>query len=268
MEGAMSFLILYLLSGLLAGFLAGLLGIGGGLVLVPLLAILFSAQGFSETVIMPLALGTSLATIIFTSVSSMAAHHAKCAVNWRAVRGMAPGTLLGALFSTAMAAHVPSAWLQLVFAIYAGLAATQLLYDFKPVPSRQLPGFAGLTAAGGVVGGVSGLAGVGGAVTSIPFLLWCNVPARTAIGTAAAIGLPVSLSGTVGYVAGGWTMASVPPASLGFVYLPALAAIVIATMLSAPLGARASHSLPVQALKKMLAAVLYLVTLRMVLSWA
>ena len=264
----MSFLILYALSGLVAGFLAGLLGIGGGLVLVPVLVVLFSAQGFSEAAIMPLALGTSLATIIFTSISSMRVHHAKGAVDWPTVRRMAPGIVCGALLSTALAAFLAPSMLKLMFAVYAGLAATQLICNIQPRPSRQLPGPAGLAAAGGVVGGISVLAGVGGAITSIPFLLWCNVPARVAIGTAAAIGLPVAVSGTLGYISNGLAVADLPDLSLGFVYLPALAAIVVATVVSAPLGARASHSLPVPLLKKGLAAVLYAVTLRSLLAWA
>jgi uncharacterized membrane protein YfcA len=264
----MDFLIFYLLSGLLAGFLAGLLGIGGGLVLVPVLVVLFAAQGFPDTVIMPLALGTSLATIMFTSVSSMCAHHARGAVNWRTVRGMAPGIVIGALLSTALAAHLAPFVLKLVFAVYAGLAATQMLCDMKPPASRQLPGGGGLNAAGAVIGGISVLAGVGGAVTSIPFLLWCNVPARVAIGTAAAIGLPVAVSGTLGYIGNGWGAENLPRFSLGFVYLPALGTVVFATVLSARLGAHASHRLPVPLLKKMLAVVLYAITLRSLTAWA
>ena len=264
----MSFLILYALSGLVAGFLAGLLGIGGGLVLVPVLVVLFAMQGFPEPAIMPLALGTSLATIVFTSVSSMSAHHAKGAVDWRTVRRMAPGIVGGALASAALAASLSPSALKLVFPVYAGLAATQLICNVQPPASRQLPGPGGLAAAGGVVGGISVLAGVGGAVTSIPFLIWCNVPARVAIGTAAAIGLPVAVSGTLGYISNGLAVADLPDLSLGFVYLPALAAIVVATVVSAPLGARASHSLPVPLLKKGLAAVLYAVMLRSLLAWA
>lgn len=263
----MSILVLYLLAGLVAGFLAGLLGIGGGLVLVPVLVLLFAMQGFPDAAIMPLALGTSLATIVFTSVSSMCAHHAKGAVDWRTLRRMTPGIVAGALASTALAAHLSPSALKLMFAIYAGLAATQLICNIQPPASRQLPGPGGLAAAGGVVGGISVVAGVGGAVTSIPFLIWCNVPARVAIGTASAIGLPVAVTGSLGYIGYGLTV-DLPPFSLGFVHLPALAAIVMATVLAAPLGARASHRLPVPILKRALAAVLYAVTLRSLLAWA
>lgn len=263
----MSILLLYLVSGLLAGFLAGLLGIGGGLVLVPVLVLLFDAQGFPESAIMPLALGTSLATIVFTSVSSMWAHHAKRAVDWRTTRRMTPGIVAGALASVALAAQLSPAALKLIFAVYAGLAATQLICNFQPPASRQLPGRAGLAVAGTVVGGISVLAGVGGAVTSIPFLLWCNVPARVAIGTASAIGLPVAVAGSLAYAAHGLA-ADLPPYSIGFIHLPAVAAIVVATVVAAPWGARASHRLPVPVLKKALGAVLYAVTVRSLIAWA
>lgn len=263
----MSYLMVYAASGLVAGFLAGLLGIGGGLVLVPVLVVLFSAQGFAEPVIMPLALGTSLGTIVFTSVSSMSAHHAKGAVDWKTVQGMAPGIVGGALLSTALATYLAPSLLKLFFAVYAGLAATQLMWDCKPPASRRLPGAGGLAAAGGVVGGISVFAGVGGAVTSIPFLLWCNVPARVAIGTASAIGLPVAISGTLGYVYYGLAAVDLPHFTLGYVYLPALAAIVATTVVSAPLGARASHRLPMPILKKVLAAMLYVATLRALFAW-
>lgn len=263
----MTILLLYLLSGLVAGFLAGLLGIGGGLVLVPVLVLLFDLQGFPEPTIMPLALGTSLATIVFTSVSSMLAHHAKGAVDWGTLKRMTPGIAAGALASTALAAHLSPWALKLIFVVYAGLAATQLVFNVQPPASRQLPGAGGLSAAGGVVGAISVLAGVGGAVTSIPFLMWCNVPARVAIGTASAIGLPVAIAGSLGYVCNGLA-ADLPPASLGFIHLPALAVIVIATVLAAPGGAQASHRLPVPILRKALAGVLYAVALRSLLAWA
>ena len=261
----MSILVFYLLTGLVAGFLAGLLGIGGGLVMVPVLVALFTMQGFPEPAIMPLALGTSLATIVFTSVSSMSAHHAKGVVDWRTLRRMTPGIVAGALASIVVATHLSPSALKLIFAVYAGLAATQLICNIQPQASRQLPGPGGLAAAGGMVGLISVLAGVGGAVTSIPFLIWCNVPARVAIGTASAIGLPVAVAGSLGYIAYGRT-ADLPPFSLGFVYLPALAAIVIATVLTAPLGVRASHRLPVPILRRALAVVLYAVTLRSLLA--
>jgi uncharacterized membrane protein YfcA len=251
-----------------AGFFAGLLGIGGGLVLVPVLVVLFTMQGFPDSMVMPLALGTSLATIVFTSVSSMRAHHAKGAVDWRTLRRMSPGIVAGALASAALAANLSPSALKLLFALYAGLAATQLICNVQPPASRKLPGPVGLAAVGGVVGGISVFAGVGGAVTSIPFLIWCNVPARVAIATASAIGLPVAAAGTLGYVSHGLAVPALPPFSLGYVHLPALGAIVLASVLAAPAGVRASHRLPVSILRKALAAVLYAVTLRSLLAWA
>ena len=233
--------------------------------LVPVLVLVFTAQGVSPATIMPLALGTSLATIVFTSMSSMRAHHAQGAVDWRTVQRMTPGIVVGALASSAAARLLSTATLEIIFTIYTGLAATQLVLDIRPPASRQLPGRAGLVAAGSVVGGISVLAGVGGAITSIPFLIWCNVPARVAIGTAAAIGFPVAVAGSLGYLAAGLT-AELPPFSVGYIHLPALGTIAFATVLTAPLGARASHRLPVPILNRALAAVLYLTTLRFLLG--
>ena len=140
----MDIFVLYGLAGLAAGFLAGLLGIGGGLILVPVLVVLFAMQGFPEAIIMPLALGTSLATIVFTSIASLRAHHAKGAVDWGTLRRMAPGIVAGALASTALAAHLSSSALELLFAVYAALAATQLICNVQPPAARQLPGPTGL----------------------------------------------------------------------------------------------------------------------------
>jgi uncharacterized membrane protein YfcA len=266
-EDIVSYLICYMLAGIAAGFLAGLLGIGGGLVLVPALALLFALQGFPADAIMQLALGTSLASIVFTSASSARAHHAKGAVDWLVLRRMAPGIVAGALLSAWLAARLSGPTLQLFFAVYAGLAATQLVCEVRPRTGCRLPGLPGLAVTGAVVGLTAGLAGVGGAIAAIPFFLWCNVPARIAIGTSAAIGLPVALAGSVGYIAQGLS-AEVPEFSVGYLYAPALVAIVVTGLLAVPLGARVSHSMPVPALKKILAAVLYAVMLRAVFAGA
>ena len=263
----MGFMICYMLAGLAAGFLAGLLGIGGGLVLVPVLALLFAMQDFPADAIMQLALGTSLASIVFTSASSARAHHAKGAVDWLVLRRMAPGIVIGALLSAWLAARLSGSTLQLFFAVYAGLAATQLVCEVRSRAGCRLPGFAGLAVAGTAVGLTAGLAGVGGAIAAIPFFLLCNVSARVAIGTSAAIGLPVALAGSVGYIAQGLS-ADVPAFSLGYVYASALVAIVVTSLLAAPAGARVSHRMSVGALKKILAVVLYAVMLRAVFAGA
>lgn len=263
----MTYLIVYALSGALAGFAAGLLGLGGGVILVPILASLFSLQGFHESVVMPLALGTSLAAVAFTSATCATAHHRQRSIEWHAVRRMTPGIMVGTMLAASAAAYMSASVLRLIFAVYVGLIATQLLCNFTPRSRRALPGRAGLTLAGALLGMTSGLAGVGGATASIAFLIWCNVPSRVAIATAAVIALPLAASGTVGYVAHGIGVADLPPYALGYVYVPALAAIVAGVVLAAPLGARCAYRLPVAALKTALATVLYCVLLRSALSW-
>ena len=257
------FLLVYLALGLGAGFIAGLLGVGGGLVMVPVLTWAFVQQGFASAYNMHLALATSLAVIVLTSLSSLRAHHAHGAVDWTAVRRIAPGILIGTLLGSLAAAWLSDTLLRAFFTLFMFYAATQMLLGFKPTPSRGLPGWPGMTLAGGVIGLVSSWVGIGGGTLSVPFLTWCNAGLRRAIGTASAIGLPIALAGTAGYALSGRAVSGLPPASLGFVYLPALAAIAAGSWLTAPLGAKATHRWPVATIKKIFAGVLYLVGLRM-----
>jgi uncharacterized membrane protein YfcA len=262
-KSTMAELLLYLALGLAGGFLAGLLGIGGGFVVVPGLLAVFVAHHLPESMAMPLAVGTSLATILFTSVSSVRAHHARAAVDWRVLRRMAPGVAVGAGLGATLAGHVPSEGLKTVFAIYAAVVATQMLLGRNAGGKRALPGSFGLSSAGGVIGGLSAMVGVGGATLSVPYLLWCRVPMRTAIGTASAMGFPIAMAGAAVYVLSGLKMNELPPLSVGFVYLPALAGVVVSSIVTAPLGAQVSHQLPVIALRRAFAVVLYVVAARM-----
>ncbi|WP_306535925.1 sulfite exporter TauE/SafE family protein [Geobacter sp.] len=250
------FLLAYLALGAFAGVLAGLLGVGGGLVIVPILTFLFSAQGLPAPYIAHLALGTSLATIIFTSVSSLRAHHGRGAVDWQVVRRISAGIVAGTLAGSWVAAQLSTRSLKVFFVIFLYYVALQMLLNIRPKPSRQLPGTGGMLGVGGIIGGVSSLVGIGGGSLSVPFMAWCNIPMHTAIGTSAAIGFPIALAGAVGYVANGLTVATLPPWSLGFVYLPALAGIALASVITAPFGARLAHSLPVAGLKKTFAFLL------------
>ncbi len=256
----------YLALGLFAGFIAGLLGVGGGLVIVPVLAIIFTAQHFPEQYVMHLALGTSLASIIFTSLSSLRAHHAHRAVNWKVWREITPGIVSGTLLGSVLAAYLPAYFLKAFFAGFVFYVGTQMLLDIKPKPSRELPGLPGMFAAGNIIGAVSSLVGIGGGTLSVPFMTWCNIKLHQAIGTSAAIGLPIAVAGAIGYVANGWAVGALPPHSLGFVYLPALGAIVAASVLTAPLGAKAAHRLPVGKLKRIFAILLYTLGIRMLMS--
>ena len=255
--------IAYLAIGLIAGFLAGLLGIGGGALIVPILVFVFTAQHFPPEHLLHVALGTSMATIVFTSLSSMRAHHAHGAVDWRIARALAPGMLAGSFGAALLAGWLPTRPLAMLFTALVFLVGTQLLLDLKPRTTRELPGGAGLFAAGAAIGGVSSLAAAGGAFLAIPFLAWCNVSLRRAIGTASATGFPIALAGSAGYVVQGWRAPGLPEASLGYVYLPALGLIAVLSMLAAPFGARLAHRMPVKRLRMVFALMFYALALRM-----
>lgn len=253
----------YIALGLVVGFLAGLLGIGGGMTMVPVLAIMFPAQGFPFETKMQVILATSMATIIFTSISSVRAHHARGAVHWQALLAMAPGILVGSFIGTRVVSHMSTVFLAVFFTCFLFYTATQMLVNFKPKASRTLPGTAGLFAAGMVVGFLSAMVGAGGGFFSVPFLSWCNVPVHTAIGTSAALGFPIAVFTTIGNIFNGWNMPNVPQPSLGYIYLPALVGISVASVLTAPYGARLAHRLPVQTLKRIFAVLLYVLGARM-----
>lgn len=246
------------LLGLCTGFLAGLLGIGGGMVLVPFITIILSARGVSPDLAVKMAIATSMATIIFTSISSVRAHHKRGAVRWDIVKRLAPGIVLGsALASMGVFALLKGAWLALFFAAFVSFSATQMLLDKKPKPTRTLPGTAGQLGAGGVIGFLSGLVGAGGGFVSVPFMTWCNVAMHSAVATSAALGFPIALANALGYVVAGQNVTGLPAGSVGYVFVPALVVIATASVIMAPLGVRAAHALPVKSLKRVFACVLY-----------
>jgi uncharacterized membrane protein YfcA len=256
----------YIGLGLTVGFVAGLLGVGGGLIIVPVLIFLFHAQGMAAGMEPQLALGTSLASILFTSVSSVRAHHRHGAVEWTLVRRITPGILIGTLAGAWLATQMSAQALKIFFVMFLFYAATQMWLDFKPKPHRALPGAMGTTFAGSIIGAVSSWVGIGGGTLSVPYLLWHNLTLHRAIATSAAIGFPIAAAGTIGYVIGGRDTSSLPAHSLGFVYLPALLGIVVGSVLTAPLGARSAHRLPVGPLKRIFAVLLYSLAVRMLFS--
>ena len=256
----------YLMLGSFAGFMAGLLGVGGGAIMVPILTSIFIAEGFPKSEVVHLTLGTSMAAIVFTSISSLRAHHAHGAVLWKVVRGITPGILLGTFGTTFVAAQAPATALTLFFAVFMSYVAVQMLLNIKPKPHRELPGALGMSAVGVGIGGISALVAIGGGTMSVPFMTWCNVKAQHAIGTSAAIGLPIALAGTAGYLVNGWGHSGLPAASFGFVYLPALVPVVLVSMAVAPFGARLAHRLPVATLKRVFAGILLLLVTKMLWS--
>ena len=255
--------LIYLGLGACAGLLAGLLGVGGGIVIVPMLVFVFTWQKLPAPYIQHLALGTSLATIVFTSFSSVRAHHAHRAVNWQVFRRITPGIVAGTLFGSWIAAQLSTPFLKIFFITFTYFVAAQMILDIKPKPSRQLPGFAGFSVIGGGIGIISSLVGIGGGSMSVPFLAWCNVKMHNAIGTSSAIGFPIALSGAVGYLVNGLTVQGLPAYSAGFIYLPALTGIAAASFCTAPLGARLAHRLPVSRLKKIFALLLLIIGTKM-----
>lgn len=243
--------------GVVAGFLAGLLGVGGGLIIVPAMVWVLEAAGVTHQV-QHLALGTSLAVMVFTSFASVRAHHARGAVDWSIVKRMAPAMIVGMLVGSQIAGWIPSHDLKWFFVVYAYVIALQMLADKKPQGGRPLPGPLGLWSSGGVIGVISSFVGIGGGSMSVPFMSWCNVPMPRAIATSAALGWPIALSGTLGYMLSGWGRSGLPAYSAGFVYLPAVATLCLITMRTAPIGARLAHRLPVAKLKKAFAGVMIL----------
>jgi uncharacterized membrane protein YfcA len=254
-----------LLLGSITGFLAGLLGVGGGMMQVPFMTIILTARGLATPLAVKMAIATSMATIMFTSLSSVRAHHGRGAVRWDIVRTLAPGIVAGGLIAGAgIFALIKGSALAVVFAVFVGFSATQMLLDRKPAATRQLPGTPGRLAAGGLIGLVSGLVGAGGAFISVPFMTWCNVTIRHAVGTSAALGFPIALANTLGYVVGGWGVEGGPPGSVGYLWLPGLAVIASASVFTAPLGARTAHNIDVAKLKRIFAVMLYALAAYMV----
>ena len=262
----MEWWIIYLLMGLFVGFFAGLLGIGGGLILVTLMVYLFTMQGFPADRLLHLALGTSITSIVFTSMSSLRAHHKHGAVRWDILRTAVPGLVIGTLLGTVVADQLKSKYLAIFFVIFVYFSAVQMFANVKPKPTRQLPGRSGMTLTATIVGIVSSLVGVGGGVMTIPLMSLCNVPMRQAIGTSAALGLPIAIAGTLGFIVTGLGKDHLPALSLGYVYLPALAGIVIGTFFTVPGGAKKAHSMPVTRLKKIFAVILFVLATKMLFT--
>ncbi len=253
----------YPLLGVFAGFVAGLFGVGGGLTIVPLLFMLYTAQAFPVEHSMHLALGTSMATIVFTSIASMRAHHAHGAVRWDIVRSLAPGLVIGTLSGSLIAAWVPTRPLAMVFTVIVYYASAQMMLDFKPKPHRQLPGTMGMVITGLLFGIVSSLVAAGGGFLTIPFMVFCNVLIHRAVGTSSALGFPIAVAGTIGYIASGLKTQGLPEFSLGYVYLPGFVGVVAVSFLMAPVGARLAHKLPVKQLKRAFGGFLALLATKM-----
>ena len=256
---------LYLACGVAAGFLAGLLGIGGGLVVVPLLMLIFSVQAvMSPDVAMHVAVATSLSCILFTAVSSARAHARRGSVSWHYVRGLAPGIVAGTLLGSFGARCISGFGLRAFFVVFLLCIATQMLLDLYPKASGRTPKAPALAGAGLLIGGVSSLVGLGGGSLTVPFLRWSGVDLHKAVGTSSAVGWFIAVAGTLGFVASGWGDPLLPDWSLGYVSVPATLGIACTSVFFAPVGARLSHALPVSSLRKVFAVFLYITAANMI----
>lgn len=263
----MIWLLAYVVTGAVVGFLAGLLGIGGGMTLVPILAALFSAQMLSADHNVHMALATAMASAAFTSSASVCEHHKHGGVDWATVKLMVPGMLTGSLMSTFASGWLTQRALAIAFAVIVFGAATQMLLGKKPHASRAMPGPLPAFAIGLCIGTLSGLVSAGGTFLILPVMLYCGIAMHVAIGTGAAIGIPVTLIGTLGFIASGWRVPNLPDFHLGFVYLPALGALVAASVLTAPAGARLAQRLPVTTLKRIFALLMYILATKMAATY-
>jgi uncharacterized protein len=246
------------LLGTCTGFLAGLLGIGGGMIMVPFITVILSGRGVAPELAVKMAIATSMATIVFTSVSSVRAHDRRGTVRWDIVKRLAPGIVIGSMIgSLGVFSLLKGSWLAIFFGLFVGFSATQMFLGKKPKSTRQMPGTAGQLTAGGFIGFLSGLVGAGGGFISVPFMTWCNVAIHNAVATSAALGFPIALANVIGYVIAGQSVANLPPASFGYIWLPGLIVIALSSVFTAPWGARAAHALPVGPLKRVFGSILY-----------
>lgn len=259
-----TYFIMLLVLGVASGILAGMLGIGGGLMLVPVLTFFLVESGTPVEHVVHASIGSSLGVILLTSASSARAHHRAGAVKWNIVASFVPGLLLGGLLGSKVAALLPTTELALVFGVFVIFSAYQMFADKKPKPTRILPGKAGMTGIGTVIGAASAMVGAGGGFLSVPFMIWSNVPLRNAVATSAAMGFPIALFSCVGYVSNGWTLEGMPSGYFGYLYLPAILTIGSMSMLFAPVGAKLAHSLPTQIIKKVFALLLAGIALSMI----
>jgi Predicted permeases len=252
------YFICLMLLGAFGGFAAGLLGIGGGMILVPFMIMLFPMIGIPEAHMVHTAIATSMATILFTSMSSMRAHHRKGAIRWDIVAVLAPGIIVGGLLSGgAVFSFIDPAWLALVFACFVAYSATKMMWGKPPVAGRGMPSKAVTALVGGAIGFVSGLVGAGGGFLSVPFMVRSNIPMHNAVATSAALGFFIALANSTGYIASGLAVDTGISGMVGYIHIPTLLAIVVVSMLTAPVGARVAHLLPVKTLKRVFALLLF-----------
>lgn len=256
----MDYLLIYLLLGCFSGFVAGLFGIGGGMVIVPILIFSFKAQQLDPSIITHLAIGTSLACIIVTSMSAVWAQHKRGAVLWSVVKKMALGLFLGSIIGAQIAHAIPARELEIIIGLFALLTAAQMFFNYKgKLGHIPLPQTVGLGVAGSSIGAASAIFGIGGGTFTVPYLTLHGVSMTNAVASASACGLPIALGGAVGFMWSGWHEANLPTEAWGFVHLPAFIGISCTSLFLAKLGVKMAHQLPAATLKKLFAGLLVIV---------
>jgi uncharacterized protein len=263
----MELLNAYILLGVFAGTMAGLLGVGGGLLIVPVLLYLWQPSGLGAELAMPLAIGTSLAVIVFTSLSSVLAHHRRGAVLWSMVGKLTPGILVGTLLGALLATATSAALLKIIFALFEWFVAAQMFFTAQRSSAHgEKLGMLTTTAAGTFIGSVSALVGIGGGTLTVPFLNACKLSMRQAIGSSSACGVPIAIGGALSYLYLGWGHNGLPEMTWGYIYAPAMWAVALSSVVFAPIGAALAHRLATSTLKKIFAGFLMLLGAWMFLS--
>lgn len=252
----------YLLTGMVAGFFAGLLGIGGGLIIVPVLTTVFVLFLTGEHLV-HIAIGTSMATILVTSLSAVKAHQKEAAVQWDLFKTLTPGVVIGGLLGSLIAHLISAGFLAKLFAVIETAIAFKLLLNIQPSPHRQLPGLLAQSLASTVIGSLSTLVGIGGGTLTTPYLVWHNVSIRLAIATSSAVSLPIAAAGTLGFMISGWQVTELPHYTTGYIYWPAFIGISLASFFTAPIGSRLTHRLPVKTLQKAFGILLLILAIKM-----
>ena len=259
----METILVYLLAGCVSGLISGLFGLGGGVVIVPVLLFVFTAQGVPAEVMVHMAVASSLAVIIITSLSSIRAHWKLGGVLWPVALRLAPGIVVGALLGALIAHWMSGALLQAVFALFLVVVAVRMGLNLQPPATGGVPGAIGLSAVGTGIGCLSAIVGIGGGTMTVPFLSRCRIAMREAVGTSAVCGLPIAVAGTLGFIITGWGHPQVPAYTSGYVYWPAVAGITAASIVLAPVGARLAHRLPQVLLRRLFAVLLAVVAARL-----
>lgn len=262
----METVIYFLLLGSFVGVISGLFGIGGGGIIVPILTAIFLSHGLDERSVVHTALGTSMAIIIITSLSSIKAQQKKKAIVWNIVKLMAPGILIGTFLVTFIASKLDSFYLSIIFAVFMLFTSIHMFIGKKPKAESKVFSNKVHFFSGGIIGGLSSLVSIGGGILSVPYLLMQNIDIKKAIATSSAIGFPIAISGTIGYIVNGWSNTSWDTLTIGYVNIIAFSCVAIASFSTAPIGVMLVHKINVDIMKKLFSVLPFILSIRMIYS--